>query len=149
MSEVSIGSIRLPRLRAARMGLPEITLGAFPGAGGTQRLLRQVPPCRARELMYTGDRIGAEEAVAMGLANRIVPKEKLMEEVMALAARIAEKSPLALKLMKRTLAHGADMPLEAALHHERAMISLMFDSEDAHEGCNAFLEKREPFFEGR
>lgn len=134
---------------SARMGLPEVTLGAFPGAGGTQRLLRQVPPCRARELMYTGDRIGAEEAVAMGLANRVVPKEELMEAVMALASQIADKSPLTLKLLKRTLTHGADMPLEAALAHERAMISLMFDSEDAHEGCDAFLEKREPSFGGR
>ena len=133
----------------AKLGLPEITLGLFPGAGGTQRAIRQIPPCRARELMFTGDRITAEEAVALGLANRVVPKAELMDETLKLAGRIAEKSPLALKLLKRTLISGADMPLEAALSHERAMISLMLDSEDTHEGCTAFLEKRPPVFKGR
>lgn len=134
---------------SAKLGLPEVTLGIFPGAGGTQRLLRQIPPCRARELMYTGEPIGAEEAVAIGLVNRVVPKDRLMEEVMALASRIAEKSPLTIKMLKRTLLSGADMSLDAALAHERAMVALMFDSDDAHEGCSAFLEKRKPVFRGR
>src|SRR5918992_3248849 len=72
----------------AKLGLPEINLGLFPGAGGTQRLTRQVPLCRAKELMFTGDPITAEEAVAIGLANRVVPREKLMEEAVALAEKI-------------------------------------------------------------
>ena len=134
---------------SARLGLPEINLGLFPGAGGTQRILREVPPCRARELMFTGAPITADEAVAMGLANRVVPKDALMDETMALARQIAEKSPLTLKLLKRTLRDGAEMPLGAALAHERAMVALVFDSEDAHEGCTAFLEKRAPVFTGR
>ena len=133
----------------AKLGFPEITLGMFPGAGGTQRAIRQIPPCRARELMFTGEPITADEAVALGLANRVVPKADLMDEAMAMAGRIAEKSSLALKLLKRTLVTGADMPLNAALSFERAMISLMYDSEDAHEGCTAFLEKRKPVFKGR
>lgn len=133
----------------AGLGVPEITLGLFPGAGGTQRLTRQIAPCKARELMFTGDRISAAEALELGLVNKVVPKEELMGEVMALAGRIAEKSPLVLKLLKRAMSNGADMPLPAALAHEQAMIGLVLDTKDAHEGCTAFLEKRQPKFEGR
>ncbi|HWS76343.1 MAG TPA: enoyl-CoA hydratase/isomerase family protein [Quisquiliibacterium sp.] len=132
----------------ARLGLPEITLGLFPGAGGTQRIIRQIPLCRAKELMFTGDQIGAAEAVALGLANRVVPRAKLMEETMALAERIAQKSPLVLKMLKRSLKHGADMPLPAALAYEQSMIGLVLDARDAHEGCRAFLEKRPAQFTG-
>ncbi|MBC7133512.1 MAG: enoyl-CoA hydratase/isomerase family protein [Roseovarius sp.] len=133
----------------ARLGLPEITLGLFPGAGGTQRIIRQLPPCRAREIMFTGDMISPEEAVAIGLANRVVPHDTLMDSARETAARIAHKSPLVLKLLKRTLVDGGDMPLAAALRHEQAMIGLVLDSADAHEGCSAFLEKREASFKGR
>jgi len=133
---------------SAVLGVPEITLGLFPGAGGSQRLIRQIAPCRAKELMFTGDRIDAAQAVALGLANKVVPREKLMEESLALARRIAEKSPLVLKLLKRALAAGADMPLASALAHEQAMIGLVLDSADAHEGMDAFLGKRKPDFKG-
>jgi enoyl-CoA hydratase len=133
----------------AKLGLPEITLGLFPGAGGTQRIIRQVPLCRAKELMFTGDQITAAEAVTLGLVNRAVPRASLMQETMALAQRIAEKSPITLKLLKRTLRDGADMPLSAAIGHEQAMIGLVLDSADAHEGCSAFLAKRKPQFTGR
>ena len=132
----------------AKIGVPEINLGLFPGAGGTQRLIRQIPLCRAKELMFTGAPIGAEEAVALGLANRVVAPEALMDEALALAETIAGKSPLALRYLKRTIDAGADMPLPAALAHEQAMISLVLDSKDAHEGCRAFLEKREARFKG-
>ena len=128
--------------KSARIGVPEINLGLFPGAGGSQRLIRQIPLCRAKELMFTGEPIGAAEAVALGLANRVVAPEALRDEALALAERIAGKSPLVLRLLKRTVGAGADMPLPAALAHEQAMISLVLDSEDAHEGCRAFLEKR-------
>ncbi len=134
---------------SARLGLPEITLGLFPGAGGTQRFIRQVPPCRAREIMFTGEQISAAEAVAIGLANKVVPKESVLTEARKLAAKIAAKSPLVLKLLKRTLINGADMPLSAALPLEQSMIGLVLDSSDAHEGCTAFLEKRLPMFTGR
>ncbi|GAB5469567.1 MAG: enoyl-CoA hydratase/isomerase family protein [Rhodospirillales bacterium] len=132
----------------AKLGLPEITLGLFPGAGGTQRILRQIPLCRAKEILYRGHMLSAEEAVAVGLANRVVPHEDLMTEVQAMAEEIAHKSPLVLKLLKRTLNDGADMPLSAALRHEQAMIGLVLDSADAHEGCSAFLEKRPATFKG-
>lgn len=133
----------------AKLGLPEITLGLFPGAGGTQRLIRQVSPCKAKELMFLGDRITAAEALQLGLVNRVVGKDSLAEETAEFAMRIAQKSPLVLKLLKRTLANGADMPLPAALAHEQAMIGLVLDTQDAHEGCTAFLEKRQATFEGR
>ena len=132
----------------ARLGVPEITLGLFPGAGGSQRLIRQVPLCRAKELMFVGEQISADEAVAIGLVNRVVPRATLRDEAMALARKIAARSPLVLKLLKRALRDGADMPLTSALAHEQAMIGLVLDSADAHEGCRAFLEKRAPEFRG-
>ncbi len=133
----------------ARLGVPEITLGLFPGAGGTQRLIRQIPLCRAKEMMFTGEQIGAAEAVALGLCNRAVPRARLMDEAMALAQRVAEKSPLVLKLLKRAIAQGGDMTLAGGLQHEQALIGLALDADDAHEGCRAFLEKRKPGFTGR
>lgn len=134
---------------SAKIGVPEITLGLFPGAGGSQRLIRQIPLCRAKELMFTGDRLSAEQAVALGLANRVVPQARLMDETLALAKRIAEKSPLVLKLLKRAVRDGLEMPLPSALAHEQALIGLVLDSDDAHEGCTAFLEKRPARFTGR
>ncbi|MVW70971.1 enoyl-CoA hydratase/isomerase family protein [Bordetella sp. 15P40C-2] len=132
----------------ARLGLPEINLGLFPGAGGSQRLIRQVPLCRAKELMFTGNQVTAQEAVDIGLCNRVVASESLMEEALALAHQIASKSPLVLKLLKRNLRQGQEMPLGAALAHEQAMIGLVLDTQDAHEGCRAFLDKRSAEFKG-
>lgn len=132
----------------AKLGLPEITLGLFPGAGGSQRIIRQIPLCRAKELMFTGDQITAAEAVTLGLCNRTVPKAELMAQALALADRIAQKSPLTLKLLKRSLRQGVEMPLGAALSYEQAIIGLVLDSNDAHEGCRAFLEKRPAQFKG-
>jgi enoyl-CoA hydratase len=134
---------------SARIGLTEIVLGLFPGGGGSQRLPRQISRCRANELMFTGERITAEEAYRLGLINRVVPKADLMTEAMSLAEKIADKSPMVLALLKRTIQDGLDMPLPSALAHERAMISLVFDTEDAHEGCTAFSEKRKANFKGR
>ncbi len=133
----------------ARLGLPEITLGLFPGAGGTQRIIRQIAPCRAKEIMFTGDQITADEAVAIGLANKVVPKDQVLTATKEIAAKIAAKSPLVLKLLKRTLLNGADMPLSAALPYEQSMIGLVLDTADSHEGCSAFLDKRKANFTGK
>jgi enoyl-CoA hydratase len=134
---------------SARLGLPEITLGLFPGAGGTQRLIRQIPLCRAKEIMFTGEQISADEAVAIGLANKVVPKADVMTAAHDVARKMVSKSPLVLKLLKRTLNNGGEMPLSAALSHEQAMIGLVLDTADSKEGCGAFLEKRAPKFTGR
>jgi enoyl-CoA hydratase len=132
----------------ARLGLPEITLGLFPGAGGTQRIIRQIAPCRAKEIMFTGEQISADEAVSIGLANKVVPKDQVLAAAKEIAGKIAAKSPLVLKLLKRTLVNGADMPLSAALPYEQSMIGLVLDTVDSHEGCSAFLEKRKANFKG-
>ncbi len=136
-------------VESAKLGLPEITLGLFPGAGGSQRLMRQIPLCKAKEMMFLGDRITAAEAERLGLINRVVPNGVLMEEVMKTAEALAKKSPLILKFLKRAMADGAEMPLHAALRHEHAMIGLVFDTDDAHEGCRAFVEKRVSEFKGK
>lgn len=132
----------------AKLGLPEIKIGLFPGGGGSQRLMRQIPLCQAKMLMFTGDFISAAEAVQLGIVNRSVPRADLMTESMELAHRISEKSPWALRLLKSSMLSGADMPLSAALNHEMATISLVLESDDAHEGCSAFLDKRQPKFLG-
>jgi enoyl-CoA hydratase len=132
----------------AKLGVPEIKLGLFPGAGGSQRLMRQIPPCRAKEMMFTGEPVSAEEAVALGLANRVVPAEELLSRARELGATLASGPTLALTLLKRAMLDGAEMPLRAALAYEQAMIALAFDSTDAHEGCTAFVERRSPSFSG-
>ncbi len=133
---------------SAKFGVPEITLGLFPGAGGSQRLIRQLPLCKAKELMFTGDRISAADAERLGLVNKVVEDARLLDESLALADAIGRKSPLVLKLLKRTLLDGEEMPLRVALRHEQAMIGLVLDTKDAHEGCSAFLEKRTAAFRG-
>jgi enoyl-CoA hydratase len=133
----------------ARLGLPEINLGIFPGAGGTQRLIRQIPLCKAKELLLLGESISAEQALSLGLANRVVPRDDLMTEALALAEKIATKSPLVVKMIRELTLNGADMPLNSALYYEKSMISLAFESEDKGEGCSAFLDKRPPRFTGR
>ena len=131
---------------SARIGVPEIKLGLFPGAGGTQRLMRQIPLCRAKELMFTGESITAEEAVSLGLANKVVPDDEMIASCIALGEKICKQSSLALRLLKRTMSNGVDIPLASALAYEQAMVSLALETEDAKEGCNAFLEKRNPVF---
>lgn len=134
---------------SAKLGLPEITLGLFPGAGGSQRIIRQIAPCKAKELMFTGNLITAQEAADLGLVNKVVPDAELMSAALAMADAIAQKSPLVLKILKRTLDDGADMPLRTSLRYEQAMIGLTLDTDDAHEGCAAFLEKRPAVFVGK
>lgn len=135
-------------ISSAKIGVPEITLGLFPGAGGSQRLIRQLPLCKAKELMFSGKPVSAAEAERLGLINKVVEADKLMDEVMALAESIGQKSPIVLKLLKRTLLDGDEMPLRVALRHEQAMIGLVLDTKDAHEGCTAFIEKRPAKFQG-
>jgi enoyl-CoA hydratase len=134
---------------SARFGQPEINIGVIPGAGGTQRLTRAVGKSVAMEMILTGEPIDAREAHRLGLVARVVPDELLVEDALALAAKIATKSPLALRLAKEAVNAAYEMSLTDALAHERRLFYLLFASEDQKEGMAAFLEKREPDFKGQ
>ena len=134
---------------SARFGQPEINLGVIPGAGGTQRLTRAVGKSVAMEMILTGEPIDAREAHRLGLVARVVPNELLVEDALALAAKIAAKSPLALRMAKEAVNAAYEMSLTDALAHERRLFYLLFASEDQKEGMAAFLEKRDPDFTGR
>ena len=128
----------------AKFGQPEINLGIIPGLGGTQRLSRLVGKGNAMMLVLTGDIIDAQEALRMGLVNRVVPAESR-----ALAKKLASKAPLALRAAKDAVDYGADMSLEAALEFENRLFAIVSGSEDRAEGVAAFLEKRSPSWRGR
>ncbi|MCY0879118.1 MAG: enoyl-CoA hydratase-related protein [Firmicutes bacterium] len=132
----------------AQFGQPEIKIGVMPGAGGTQRLTKAVGKARAMELVLTGRTISADEAYAMGLVNRVVAREQVVERALELARTIAEMPPVAVRLAKESVLTALDTPLEIGLRHERRLFSLLFASDDQKEGMAAFLEKRPPHFEG-
>ena len=134
---------------AAKFGQPEINIGVIPGAGGTQRLTRAIGKGRAMEMILTGEPMEAREAERRGLVARVVPDELVVEDALALAAKIAEKAPVALRLAKEAVNAAYEMGLTDALAHERRLFYLLFASEDQKEGMAAFLEKRKPDFTGR
>jgi enoyl-CoA hydratase len=134
---------------SAKFGQPEINIGVIPGAGGTQRLTRAIGKSRAMEMILTGEPMGATEARDRGLVSRVVPDELLVEDSLSLAAQIAAKSPLALRLAKEAVNAAYEMGLTEALAHERRLFYLLFASEDQKEGMAAFMEKRTPDFKGR
>jgi E-phenylitaconyl-CoA hydratase len=133
----------------ATFGLPEVTHGILPGAGGTQRLPRLVGPERALDLILSGRRIDAHEAERIGLVTRVVPLAELCREALALAQAIAENAPLAVRAAKAAVWRGLDVPLEEGLRLEQLLAEPVRQSEDAQEGPRAFLEKRKPAFKGR
>jgi 3-hydroxypropionyl-coenzyme A dehydratase len=132
----------------AQVGLPEITLGIYPGFGGTQRLIRLIGKGKAMEMMMTGDRIPAREAERLGLVNKVVPLTELEKETRNFAIKLAEKPPVALKLVKLLVNQGLDIPILAGLNMESLGWGVVFSTEDAKEGVNAFFEKRKPNFKG-
>jgi enoyl-CoA hydratase len=134
---------------SAKIGLPEITLGILPGYGGTQRLARLVGKGLAMELMLTGSLIGADEAVRIGLVNRVVPSAELMTVVRALAGRLAENAPIAMRYIISAVNQGLEMPFAEACVYEATLFGLVASTEDMREGTRAFLEKRKPAFTGR
>ena len=133
----------------AKFGQPEIGIGVIPGAGGTQRLTRAIGKSKAMAMILAGDPITAREAEAAGLVARVTQDELCVEDALALAARIATRSPLALRLAKEAVNAAYEMSLTDALAYERRLFYLLFASEDQKEGMAAFLEKREPDFRGR
>lgn len=133
----------------AKLGLPEIRLGVIPGAGGTQRLPRLIGLARAREMIFTGRHVGAEEALTIGLVDRVVPADLVYETALEEAARWAEGPTLALGAAKAALNAAAELDRASGLRVEHDVFVRLFGTHDQREGMRAFLEKREPRFEGR
>ena len=133
----------------ARVGLPEIKLGIFPGAGGTQRLPRLVGLSKARELIYTGRHLKADEALAIGLADKVVPAEGLAAAALEFAAALAKGATVALGAAKQAINATLGLDMEAGLAVEATGFATCLGTEDAQEGLAAFLEKREAGFKGR
>ncbi len=133
----------------AKFGFPEIKLGVMPGAGGTQRLTKLMGRTKALEWLWLGEPMSAKEALYYGIVNRLVAPEVLMEETKKLAKKIAERAPLSVRLIKEAVNKAVDAPLLEGMQFERKNFYLLFASRDQKEGMTAFLEKREPKFEGR
>ncbi|AXT48321.1 MULTISPECIES: enoyl-CoA hydratase-related protein [Chromobacterium] len=133
---------------SAQFGQPEVKVGVMPGAGGTQRLLRAVGKFRAMKLLLSGERIGAAEALAMGLVSEVAADEALETRALELATQIAMLPPLAVAQIKEVVLAGADAPLATALMLERKAYQLLFASRDQKEGMRAFLDKRAAVFRG-
>ena len=133
----------------AKLGQPEVNLGIFPGWGGTQRLPRLTTPGFAKELIFTGRHVGAEEAKAAGLVNHVYPQAELLDRAVAMGEEIAKKSPLAISVAKELVNRAADGDYRASLAQELAAFGDAFATDDQREGMAAFFEKREPNFTGR
>ncbi len=146
--EMALGCDFIYASENAMIGLPEITLGLMPGFGGTQRLARLVGKNRAKELVFTGDMLSAQDAKEMGLVNKVFPLDSLMENVMKVAKKIASKGRVSIRSAKEAINRGLDMDLENGCKLEVDCFALCFASEDAKEGTTAFLEKRKAEFKG-
>ena len=133
----------------ARFGQPEINLGIIPGFGGTQRLARLVGMPKAREIILTGDMVNAQEALRIGLVNRVVPDGELIKQTMGLAKKIASKSRVTIELCEQAIREGMERSLQEGLELEAALFSKVAESEDMKEGIRAFLEKRQPKFQDK
>lgn len=136
--------------RRSKLGLPEVNLGIIPGVGGTQRLPRLVGLGKAKELIFTGEIISADEAKGIGLVNKVVAEpEELLPAAREMAQKIARKGPVAVSLAKMAINVGSNTDISSGLLFEKLAITLSFSTEDRKEGINAFLEKRKPDFKGK
>ncbi len=133
----------------ASIGQPEAGLGVMPGAGGTQRLPRLTSPGMAKLLLFTGDGISASEALRIGLVEKVVPDDQVLNAAKEVADKIASKGPEAIKLIKRAINEGLDLPLSDALNLEGRLFGEVCSTEDKKESITAFLEKRAPKYQGK
>lgn len=133
----------------ALFGFPEVGLGILPGMGGTQRLPRLVGPAIAKELIFTGRRIGAEEARMIGLVNHVVPQGEALKAAKEMAAEISANGPIAVRHAKAAANRALDVDLISGLEYEADQFALLFATEDAGEGMGAFVERRKAEFKGR
>ena len=132
-----------------KLSVPEVKWNLIPGWGGTQRLPRQIGRAKAAEMLLIGGSITAQEALQVGLINKIVPADKLMEEAMLWAEKIAENGPLAVRAAKECIIRGTDMTLKDGMQLELDLVDKLLDTEDSKEGPRAFAEKRKPKFKGK
>ncbi len=147
-TEIAIACDFIYASENAKFGQPEINLGLIPGFGGTQRLPRLIGSNRAKEMIFTGKMISAAEASEMGLANKVVPQDQLMAEVIKMAREIATKGRLSLRTAKQAINYGLNADLATGIHIEIEAFGLCYCSSDAKEGTSAFLEKRKAAFKG-
>jgi len=147
--ELALSCDLIVAAETAEFGFPEVNIGVMPGAGGTQRLTKLIGKTKALEWLWTGERMSAKEAHALGIVNRVVAPELLLEETMRLARKLAAKPPLSLRLIKEAVNKAVDYPLYEGMQFERKNFYLLFATEDQKEGMAAFIEKREPRFQGR
>jgi len=141
-------SIRIV-VTGAKLALPEVKLGIIPGTGGTQRLPRLIGKGKAYELLLTGDTITAEEALNIGLVNKVVPKGEALTAAEEMARKIMANAPIAVEMCKDAVEIGMDLPLEQAIQYSQKNCITCFSTEDMKEGTGAFLEKRKPNFKGK
>ncbi len=133
----------------ARLGLPEVTLGVIPGFGGTQNLARLIGPNKARELIFSGKMLTAQQAREWGIVNEVFPAEELTRKVMEIAMAIAHNGTLAVASAKDSIVNGLNMPKEDGLRYESSLFATLFATEDQKEGMQAFIAKRKSDFKGR
>ena len=135
---------------SAKIGFPEVTLGIFPGGGGTIRVPKLIGPALAMELIFTGDRIDAERALRIGLVNRVVADDQVLAEAKSLAERIAKRGPVAVRMAKDVILRGLEEPdVDKGTEMEAVQWAKVFNTYDQKEGMTAFMEKRKPVFENR
>jgi enoyl-CoA hydratase len=147
--EVALACDIIIASETAKFGQPEVAIGVIPGAGGTQRLPRAVGKNIAMEMILNNRTLSAQEALQLGVVNRVVPVDRLLEEAIALAAEIAGRAPLAVRAAKKLVNQAYEAPLTAGLQQEREEFHSLFGSEDRTEGMRAFVEKRPPAWKGK
>jgi len=147
--EIALGCDIRIAAENVRLGLPEVNLGLMPGWGGTQRLPRMIPWCKAAELLIMGNQIDAREAYRIGLINEVVPLDDLIPTAMKWAKAICQRGPLAVRAVKEAMVRGSSMPLEEGLRLELALVADLMNTEDFHEGTESFVKKRKPTFKAK
>lgn len=147
--ELALGCDFIYASENAKFGLPEVSLGLIPGFGGTVRLLKALGERKAKELTFTGDMFTANEALQMGLVNKVTSSENLMQEVMTAVDKILSRAPIAVSYAKRSINESQDLNIDKALENESHLFAELFDSKDVIEGTAAFIEKRKPSFKGQ